>query len=155
MTITSQPPPSSDAPSGAAAGPPAGRPAPGPLGLAHQLGIFAFDIGAPIGCYHLLRSLTFSLPVARAVGAVLPASAAAWQLAEERRVDPVAVLVIATMALSARSAAWGRNSRPPLPVDEVLWLGVLLQPVAFVMTNLHYRRAGLFQLLGARCPGQP
>lgn len=242
MTMKSQPLPSSDASSGAAAGPSAGRPAPRSVGLAHQLGIFAFDIGAPIGCYYLLRSLGFSSLVALAAGAVLPALAAAWQLAKERRVDPVAVLVIATMVLSVLLAAWSHSSqlllakeglltglwgvafvasvafrRPMafsiarplmegrrafaapswddlwadepafrriwrvsslvwggallddavirvlmaywLPVDEVLWLGGLLWPVTFVVinvvTNLYYRRTGLFRLLGARWLGQP
>lgn len=213
-----------------------------PVSVAHQLWIFAFDVGAPIGCYYLLRSLGFSSLTALAAGAVLPALAAAWQLATKRRVDPVAALVIVTMVLSILLALWSHSSqfllakeglltglwglafvasvafRRPiafsvarplmegrrafaaqswddlwadepafrriwrvstlvwggalladavirvlmaylLPVDQVLWLGGLLWPVTFVVinviTNLYYRRAGLFRLLGARWLEQP
>ncbi|MFG2594372.1 VC0807 family protein [Streptomyces sp. NPDC048462] len=104
------------------------------MGLGRQLGIFAFDIGAPIGCYYLMRSLGFSSLVALASGAVLLAFAAAWRLARTRRVDPVAVLVFATMALSVLLAMWTHSSRFLLAKEGLLtglWGVVFVASVAF------------------------
>lgn len=129
MTRIDQPSPSSKASSDAA-----GRPTPKPTGLGHQLGIFTFDICAPIGCYYLLRGLGSSELIALAAGAALPAFAAVWQLAKGRRVDPVAVLVVATMALSVLLAVWLHSSRLLLAKEGLLtglWGIVFVASVAF------------------------
>lgn len=86
-------------------------PARPPLSLRGQLGIFVFDIGAPIASYYLLRAMGVSALVALSASAALPAFAAVWQLVARRRVDPVAVLVIVTMAVSVLAAAVTHSPR--------------------------------------------
>lgn len=237
MTPKSRPPQSAKASSGATAEPTTDQASAASARPGHLLVIAAIDIVAPIGFYYLLRGAGLSPLAALAASAVPPALAAAWQLARQRRLDPVATPVIVTIALSLLLAAWIRDPRlllareglltglwgiafvisvvfrrpaafsiaRPLmegrrvfaagswddlwdrepafgriwqvasliwgaalltdavvrvlmaflfPVDEVPWLGGLLWPATLVLTNLvtnlYYRRAGLFRLLGAR-----
>jgi hypothetical protein len=121
MTAESEPPSTADE-------------SPGPVGLGRQFGIIAFDIGAPIGCYYVLRGLGFSSLASLAAGAVLLAVAAAWRLARTRRVDPVTALVLATMVLSVVLAAWSHSSRLLLAKEGLLtglWGVVFVASVAF------------------------
>ncbi|MBO0835869.1 MAG: hypothetical protein J2P28_10160 [Actinobacteria bacterium] len=114
-----------------------------PATLRTQLGIFVFDIGAPIACYYLLRSLGVSPLAALAVGAILPAVGAVCQLVTARRVDPVAVLVITAMAVSIAVAALTHSPRLLLAKDGLvtaLWGTVFVastarRPVAFAIAR--------------------
>lgn len=115
-----------------------------PVSLGRQLGIFAFDIGAPIACYYTLRAIGVSALVALTAGAILPAVAAVWQLAARRRVDPVAVLVILTMAVSVAAAAATHSPRLLLAKEGLvtgLWGIVFVvslaarRPVAFTIAR--------------------
>lgn len=117
---------------------------PGSAGLGGQLGIFAFDIGAPIACYYLLRGAGLSPLWALGVGAALPALAATWQVVARRRVDPVAALVIATMAVSIALAALSHTPRLLLAKDGLVtgvWGAVFVvsiaarRPVAFAIAR--------------------
>jgi hypothetical protein len=90
------------------------------MGLGRQLAIFAFDIGAPIGCYYVLRTLGVSPLVALAVSAVPPALAAGWQLLVTRRIDPVAVLVLVTVAVSLVVSALTHDVRLLLAREGLL-----------------------------------
>lgn len=97
------------------------------------MAIFAFDIGAPIACYYLLRGVGVSQLAALAAGAALPALAAAWQLAARHRADPVAALVIATMAVSIVVAALSHSPRLLLAKDGLvtgLWGAVFVASIA-------------------------
>lgn len=109
-------------------------PAPAPVGLGRQLGVFAFDIGAPIGCYYLLRALGFSSLLSLTAGAVLLGLAAAWRLVRTRRLDPVASLVLATMVLSVALAVWSHSSQLLLAKEGLLtglWGLVFVVSLAF------------------------
>ena len=77
----------------------AGHPA-RPASAVRQLGLLAFDIVVPIALYYLLRATGLSALTALALSAVPPAIGAAWQLAVRRHADPVALLVLGTVALS-------------------------------------------------------
>jgi hypothetical protein len=226
-----------DAPDAAGAPGPAdvaARPAPGSLWS--QLGLLAFDIAAPTGLYYVLHDAGVSNLVALSVAAVLPALAAVYKLVVKHQIDAVAVVVLATIALTVAlsvvahdprfllareglvTGLWGfwfiatlRARRPAaflfarplmegrkvfgtrswdslwetdaqfrriwrvstaiwaaallidavirvvmaysLPVDVVPGLGGVLWPVTFVLiqvvTNVYYRRAGLYRILGA------
>ena len=69
-------------------------------GAARQLGLMVFDIGAPLALYYGLRAAGLPPLTALALSAVPPAIGAAWQLAARRHADPVALLVLGTVALS-------------------------------------------------------
>jgi hypothetical protein len=71
-----------------------------PARLSSQLGLFAFDIGAPIALYYLLHGAGVSNLVALSAGAALPALAAIYKLLAKHRLDGVALLVAATMVIS-------------------------------------------------------
>lgn len=219
--------------------PPAVSPAPAvtpPPRLASQLGLIVFDIGAPIALYYLLHGAGVSNLVALLAGAALPVPGALYKLLVKRRLDLVALVVVATIALSAGlsliahsprfvlaregliTGLWGiwfiasiRARRPAafvlarplmegrrvfaarswdslwdgepafrriwrtssviwgcamlvdavvrvvmsytLPVSVVPALGGALWPVTFVLiqvvTNVYYRQAGLYRILGA------
>lgn len=131
-------------PSGTWAPQPPIRPAPRRMSLGRQLGIFAFDIGAPIACYYSLRAIGVSALVALTASAVLPAIAAAWQLAARRRPDPVAVLVIVTMAVSVLAATVMHSPRLLLAKEGLItgvWGIVFVaslaarQPLAFAIAR--------------------
>ncbi len=204
--------------------------------LRDQLAVLAFDIAAPTALYYILRGVGASNLAALSISAVLPALAGIYKLAVKRSVDAVALVVVATIAVSialsliahdvrfllARdgyiTGLWGvwflatlRARRPAalvfarplmegrrifgtrswdylwatearfrriwqistvmwacalladavarivmaysLPVDVVPGLGAALWPVTFVLiqivTNIYYRRAGLYRILGA------
>jgi hypothetical protein len=117
------------------------------------MAIFAFDIGAPITCYYLLRGAGVSPLAALAAGAALPALAAAWQVAARHRADPVAALVIATMAVSIVVAALSHSPRLLLAKDGLvtgLWGAVFVasvavrRPVAFAIARPLMERRRVF-----------
>jgi len=233
--LTSQAPrPTAAAPAGAGAAAEAERrPAP----LRGQLARYALDIAAPIALYYLLHGAGASNLLALSAGAAVPACSTLFTLLTKRRVDAVALLVLASFVASIGASllshnarfllakeglitgvwgAWflasaaahrpaafvfarplmeGRKMFPArswdslwhtepqfrriwrissviwgsallldaavrvwmsyaLPIHVVPGLGGLLWPVTFVaiqiVTNLYYRRAGLFAILGAR-----
>lgn len=78
----------------------AGRPAEAARSprLSRQVGGLVFDIAAPIAVYYVLHGAGVSNLVALGAGAVFPALGALWQLAVRRRVDAIAVVVLATIA---------------------------------------------------------
>jgi hypothetical protein len=73
---------------------------PPPRSLRDQLALLAFDIAAPTALYYILRSVGASNLAALSISAVLPAVAAIYKLAVKRRVDAVALVVVATIAVS-------------------------------------------------------
>jgi len=85
-----------------------------------QLGGLAFDIGAPIGAYYALHAAGVSNLVALAAGAVLPATGAAVTLLRTRRVNLVALLVLATMAMSILVSVVAHSPRFLLAKDGLM-----------------------------------
>jgi intracellular septation protein A len=75
-------------------------PTPAPRSLRDQLALLAFDIAAPTALYYILRSVGASNLAALSISAVLPAVAAIYKLAVKRRVDAVALVVVAAIAVS-------------------------------------------------------
>jgi intracellular septation protein A len=76
------------------------QPGPPPARPGRQLALLAFDIGAPIAVYYILHRAGVSNLMALSASAVLPALAAAVKLAVTRRVDTVAIVVLATIVVS-------------------------------------------------------
>jgi hypothetical protein len=79
--------------------PAAAAAAPAPR-VAGQLGLMIFDIGGPIALYYLLHGAGVSNLVALLAGAALPVPGALYKLLVKRRLDLVALAVVATIVLS-------------------------------------------------------
>ncbi len=92
-----------------------------PASLRRQLRGLAFDLGAPTALYYLLHSAAgVSNLVALTAGAVLPATGAAYTLAAKRRVDAVALLIVATMVTSIAVALISHDPRFLLAKDGLV-----------------------------------
>lgn len=94
--------------------------APAPPRLRGQLALLAFDIGAPVALYYLLRAAGVANLVALSVTAVPPALAAGWRLAVRRHVDAVALMVLGTIAVSVCLALVAHSPRFLLARDGLL-----------------------------------
>lgn len=109
----------------AAARPGAGDgPAPGgdarPPRLSRQLMTLGIDIAAPIALYYVLHAAGVSDLVALGAGAALPALGAAWKLAAGRRMDGLALFVVATLACSVIIAVVAGSPRFLLAKDGLI-----------------------------------
>ncbi|HEU5421876.1 MAG TPA: VC0807 family protein [Streptosporangiaceae bacterium] len=117
---------------------PAGQPGPSPApaaprALGGQLAMLAFDIGAPVALYYILRSAGLSSFTALLVSAVPPGLAAAGKLAIKRHVDTVALVVLATIFVSVCLSAAVHSPRFLLARDGLitaLWGGWFLATLA-------------------------
>ena len=74
----------------------------------------------PIALYYVLRATGLSALTALALSAVPPAIGAAWQLAARRHADPVALLVLGTVALSLILAVVVHSPRFLLAKDGLI-----------------------------------
>ncbi len=115
-----------------------------PPRLRGQLALLAFDIAAPTGLYYVLHSAGASNLVALSVAAVLPALAAGYKLAVKRRIDPVALVVLATIVVSIAASLIAHNTRFLLARDGLitalwgLWFLATLRsrrPAAYVFAR--------------------
>ena len=77
---------------------PGPRPETAPRG--GQLAVLAFDIGAPIILYYVLHAAGMSNLAALSITAVVPGLSACCKLAVNRHLDPVALVVLATITVS-------------------------------------------------------
>jgi intracellular septation protein A len=109
---------------------------PTPRSLGNQLGLLAFDIAAPAGLYYILRGAGASTLAALSISAVLPALAAIYKLAVKRRIDAVALVVLATIVVSIALSLIAHNARFLLARDGFI---TALWGLWFLAT-LHARR---------------
>ncbi len=124
---------------------PAGTPdGPTPPRLSGQLGLLAVDIGAPVALYYVLHSAGVSNLAALSITAVLPALSACYKLAVQRRVDPVALVVLATITVSIIVSVIAHSPRFLLARDGLitalwgLWFFATLaarRPAAFIFAR--------------------
>ncbi len=91
-----------------------------PVSLRRQLGLYALNIGAPIGLYYLLRSAGASNIVALSAGSVIPACSAAVAAIASRRVDTVAILMLAGFVVSIAASLVTHNPRFLLAKDGLI-----------------------------------
>lgn len=91
-----------------------------PASLKRQLGLYTLDIGAPIVLYYILRGAGASNIVALSAGAVVPACSAAVGAITTRRVDAVAILVLAGFVVSIAAALVTHNARFLLAKDGLI-----------------------------------
>jgi hypothetical protein len=80
----------------------------------------AFGIGGPIALFYLLRGAGLSDLVALAAGAALPALGALFTLALRRRVDGIALFMVATMGLALLTSVLTGSARFLLAKDGLL-----------------------------------
>jgi hypothetical protein len=119
----------------------AGRPAPR---VTRQLAVLAFDIGAPVGLYYVLHAAGVPNLAALSITAVLPALSAGYELVVKRRVNPVAIVVLATVTVSIIGSLIAHNPRFLLARDGFLtglwgcWFFATLgarKPAAFIFAR--------------------
>ncbi len=91
-----------------------------PASLKRQLGLYALDIGAPIALYYILHGAGVSNIVALSAGAVIPACSAAVGAITGRRVDAVAMLVLAGFLVSIAASLVTHNARFLLAKDGLM-----------------------------------
>jgi hypothetical protein len=117
---------------------------PAPARLGGQLALLAFDIAAPTALYYVLRSAGASNLMALSVAAVLPALAALYRLAVKRRVDAVALVVLATIVVTIALSVVAHDVRFLLARDGFittlwgLWFFATLRarrPAAFIFAR--------------------
>ena len=125
----------------------AGEPGPGRASAARQLGLMVFDIGAPLALYYVLRAAGLPPLTALALSAVPPAIGAAWQLAARRHADPVALLVLGTVALSLILAVVVHSPRFLLARDGLI---TALWGIWFLATAVPGRGRGAAGRAGGR-----
>ncbi|HVW42807.1 MAG TPA: VC0807 family protein [Amycolatopsis sp.] len=82
--------------------------------------LIAFDIGAPIAGYYVLRAFGVSVYLALLITAALPAFGAVYQLARKRRRDGLALFMIVMTLLSAGLALLSGSERFLLARDGFL-----------------------------------
>jgi intracellular septation protein A len=106
--------------------------------------VLAFDIGAPIGFYYLLHAAGVPNLAALSITAVLPALSASYELVVKRRVNPVALVVLATVAVSIIGSLIAHNPRFLLAKDGFMtglwgcWFFATLgarKPAAFIFAR--------------------
>ncbi|MGH2874526.1 MAG: VC0807 family protein [Solirubrobacteraceae bacterium] len=91
-----------------------------PRNASGQLLRFVIDIGGPIALYYWLHGLGASNLLALSAGAVIPVCSASFGLLTARRADPVALLVLATIAASILASVIAHNARFLLAKEGVL-----------------------------------
>ncbi len=91
-----------------------------PASLRRQLGQYTLDIGAPIALYYVLRGAGVSNIGALSAGAVIPACSAAIGAITSRRVDAVAILVLAGFVVSIVASLVTHNARFLLAKDGLI-----------------------------------
>ena len=91
-----------------------------PVSLKRHLARYALDIGAPIALYYLLIGAGVSNIVALSAGAVIPAWSAAVGAVTTRRVDAVAILVLASFVVSIAASLATHNARFLLAKDGLI-----------------------------------
>jgi hypothetical protein len=84
------------------------------------VGLLAFDIGAPIALYYVLHAAGVSNLMALTASALLPAGGAAVKLARTRRVDTVALVVLATIVVSILVSVVAHSSRFLLAKEGII-----------------------------------
>lgn len=89
-------------------------------GGGRQLAGLVVDIGAPIAVYYLLHGLGTGNLVALGAGAALPALSAGYTLASKRRLDGVALFVLATILASILVSVTVRDPRLLLAKDGLI-----------------------------------
>ena len=82
-----------------------------PAGLKRQLGLYVLDIGAPIVLYYVLHGFGVSNIAALSAGAAIPACSTAVAAITRRRVDAVAILVLAGFVVSIAASLLTHNAR--------------------------------------------
>jgi hypothetical protein len=141
------------APKPAAAPPPVAPPSDATAGatataapprLRGQLALLAFDVAAPTGFYYVLRGAGASSLVALSIAALIPALAAAYRLVVKHRIDPVALVVLATIVVSIAASVIAHDARFLLARDGFvtalwgLWFLATLRsrrPAAFIFAR--------------------
>jgi hypothetical protein len=88
--------------------------------LSSQLGLFALDVGAPIAVYYILHGVGISNLIALSAGAALPALGAIYKLLARRRLDGIALLVVATMVISICVSVIAHSPRFLLAKDGLI-----------------------------------
>jgi hypothetical protein len=91
-----------------------------PASLKRQLGLYALDIGAPIGLYYVLHGAGVSNIVALSAGAVIPACSAALGAVTSRRVDAMAIVLLASFVVSIAASLVTHNARFLLAKDGLI-----------------------------------
>ena len=91
-----------------------------PASMRRQLGLYALDIGAPIALYYVLHGAGVSNIVALSAGAVIPACSALVGAITSRRVDAVAILVLAGFLVSIAASLVTHNARFLLAKDGLI-----------------------------------
>lgn len=91
-----------------------------PARLSGKLALLAFDIGAPVALYYMLRAAGVPNLTALLITAVPPALATGWRLAVKRHVDAVALMVLGTIAVSVCLSLVTRSPRFLLARDGFL-----------------------------------
>jgi hypothetical protein len=94
-------------------------PAPGaaPPRLGGQLAELVFDIGAPIALYYVLHAAGLSNLLALTISAVVPVVSVITKFVLKRRIDTVAIVVLATIAVSVCLAVTLHSPRLVLARD--------------------------------------
>jgi hypothetical protein len=117
---------------------------PAPASLRGSLALLAFDIGAPIVLYYILHAAGVPNLIALSITAVPPALAAIYKLAVKRRSDSVALVVLATIAVSICLSVVAHSPRFLLARDGLItalwgiWFIVTLgarRPAAFIFAR--------------------
>jgi len=88
-----------------------------PARMRGQLAELVFDIGAPIALYYLLHAAGLSNLLALTISAVAPVVSVSTKFAFKRRIDTVAIVVLATIAVTVCLAITVHSPRLVLARD--------------------------------------
>jgi hypothetical protein len=113
----------------------------------------AFNIGASIAFYYVLRALGVSSLLALTAGAVISAASTGWRLVVKRRLDPFNGLVVATIGISIVVAVVAHSPRLLLARDGIttgvwgVWFVASVfagQPAAFGLARVFLEGRSVF-----------
>ena len=119
-------------------------PRPASAGRGGQLAVLAFDMGGPIIVYYVLHAAGLSNLAALSITAVVPGLSACSKLAVNRQLDPVALVVLATITVSVVVSLIAHNPRFLLARDGLItalwgfWFFATLaarRPAAFIFAR--------------------
>jgi hypothetical protein len=124
--------------------PAAARPAPRPADLAKALRPLLLDVGVPVGGYYLLHAgFGLSVWLSLALSSIAPAARAAGGIATERRLNVLALLMVAVNLAGIAVSFLTGDPRAMIAKDSVISSVIALAILGSVVTRRPLMSAGL------------